>query len=193
MDDRINETNLLAIGLPVGYLIAFFQLQWTERNHQNMQSHGSVSGPLFFLIFIDDMPSCIDHCNLHLFADYSLIYHKICCQASIVELQSDLDWTRQMSFNVSECEHMRVTRKSDTPPAPVYNFDSSTLLQVVDIQYPGIHIDSHLLIDKHIQEICRKASKLFTYAHEELEESQTKDSYHSLQDHLSTSPGICIP
>ena len=125
---------------------------------------GSVLGPLLFLIFINDMPSCIDHCNLRLFADDSLIYHEISCQGSIVELQSDLDrlaeWVRtwQMSFNVSKCEHMRVTRKSDTARAPVYNFDNSSLLQVEDIKYLGIQIDCHLSFDKHIQEICRKAT-----------------------------------
>ena len=141
---------------------------------------GSVLGPLLFLIFINDMPSCIDHCNLRLFADDSLIYHEISSQANIVELQSDLDrlaeWARtwQMSFNVSKCEHMRVTRKSDTARAPVYNFDNSSLLQVEDIKYLGIHIDCHLSFDKHIQEICRKATNSLHMLMRNLKKARTK-------------------
>lgn len=77
-----------------------------------------------------------------------------------------------MSFDESKCEHLRVTQKSNTTPAPVYNFDDSTLLQVKDIQYVSIHIDSHLLFAKHIQEICRKATNSL-HMHEEPEESKS--------------------
>ena len=35
---------------------------------------GSVLSPLLFIIYVNDLPSCIKHCNISLYADDTVIY-----------------------------------------------------------------------------------------------------------------------
>ena len=51
---------------------------------------GSVLGPLLFLLYINDMPSCVHFCNLRLFADDSLAFHRIQSQVDVDHIQSGL-------------------------------------------------------------------------------------------------------
>ena len=70
--------------------------------------HGSVIGPLLFLIFINDLPLFLNSTR-HLFADDCLLYRKIDCISDANILQQDLflleKWadTWLMQFNSSKC------------------------------------------------------------------------------------------
>lgn len=128
---------------------------------------GSVLGPLLFLLFINDMPDSIHFSNLRLFADDSLLYKQIVSDSDSSQLQEDLDnlatWaeTWQMSFNTGKCEHMRVarpTKQHDSSSIPEYSFSNDKLSYVNNIKYLGVFIDNQLSFDRHISEVCKKAT-----------------------------------
>ena len=141
---------------------------------------GSVLGPLLFLLYINDMPSCVHFCNLRLFADDSLAFHRIQSQVDVDHMQSDLDrlieWanTWQMKFNVDKCEHMRIQRQTQNSTQASYTLNNSKLTQVSSIKYLGVHIDDQLSFDKHIREICKKATQTLHMLMRNLKKARTK-------------------
>ena len=75
---------------------------------------GTVPGPLFLLIYINDLPDNI-HSTVRLFADDCVLYREINNQLDSQELQKDLDeltkWEHdwQIHFNPDKCFVMRLT------------------------------------------------------------------------------------
>ena len=135
---------------------------------------------LFFSSFLSMI---INNSTLRLFADDSLVYHRIKSQADEIDLQSDLDnlakWadTWQMCFNVSKCEFMRVERQAQASinnPSQTYNLNATQLSHVSSVKYLGVHIDAHLSFDKHIREICKKATRTLHMLMRNLKKAKTK-------------------
>ena len=79
---------------------------------------GTVLGPLLFLVYINDMPECINS-TVRLFADDSLLYRIIRSKEDQTILQEDLrrlqDLERkwQMQFNADKCKVIRITKKKN--------------------------------------------------------------------------------
>ena len=79
-------------------------------------SQGSVLGPLLFICYINDPPTCVSS-DIRLFADDCLLYRTIHFQHDAVILQEDLNMLQQweakwlMSFNPDKCEVLRVNNK----------------------------------------------------------------------------------
>ena len=79
---------------------------------------GSPLGPLFFIIYINDLPGVISGDSLiALYADDSKLYRAINSPEDIASLQDDLDkisdWCKEskMKVNVKKCKIMRITGK----------------------------------------------------------------------------------
>ena len=70
---------------------------------------GTVLGPILFLIYINDLPDCVSHSTIRLFADYCIIYRSIKTIEDTQHLQEDIDavvkWALLwlMNFNISKC------------------------------------------------------------------------------------------
>ena len=79
---------------------------------------GSVLGPLLFLCYINDLPSCVSS-TPRLFADECLLYWRINSPADAVILQQDLDrlqkWEADwlMQFNPDKCDVIRITNRRE--------------------------------------------------------------------------------
>ena len=100
--------------------------------------HGSVLGPLLFLIYINDITKlCLSpNTRLALYADDRLIYKPICSDTSYVELQQDINlmsqWSEEnmLSFNTAKCKCMLLTKKQNVSyPAIMLNNDPLKYVQ----------------------------------------------------------------
>ena len=80
---------------------------------------GSVLGPIFFVVYINDLPQVLTIHRL-LFADDTKLYSCVTDDAVICRMQQDIDhllmWSEmwQLPFNVSKCKtlHLRKTNCS---------------------------------------------------------------------------------
>ena len=126
------------------------------------------------------MPSCTSSCKIRLFADDTLAFHQITNSQDVSNFQEDLNslaaWseTWQMNFNASKCEYMRIERGQSSHSAHRYTFSGSILTPVSHIKYLGINIDCNLSFDKHIQEMCSKATRILHMLMRNLRKARTK-------------------
>ena len=129
---------------------------------------GSVLGPLFFLIYINDLENGIIS-NVKFFAgDTSLFSIVTNPTLSAFELNSDLkvieNWASQwkMSFNPDpnkQAVEMLFSRKrSDQNHHPLF-FNNVLVASASDHKHLGIILDCKLLLTKHISEKVAKARK----------------------------------
>ena len=124
---------------------------------------GSVLGPLLFLIYINDLPDCItSSTTVRLFADDSVVYRQITSTDDAESLQKDLDalqdWESKwlMHFNATKCQVVQVTNKRTTIPAS-YSIHGHVLEVTNSAKYLGVHIDSKLSFNTHVDTISKKA------------------------------------
>lgn len=123
---------------------------------------GSVLGPLLFLLYINDMPYCIQNAECRLYADDTLLCMDIGKGASGA-LQNNVwalgDWAKRwgMMFNPKKCLHLRLGNN-------IASFDL-TLNEVVipkakQMKYLGLTFESNIKWNEHIHNIVKKANKI---------------------------------
>ena len=122
---------------------------------------GTVLGPLLFLTYINDLPDCLSHCTIRLFADDCILYRPIQSEHDSALLQRDIDslikWcnTWQMKLNIDKCCSMSIL------PCKYhhdYHMSNTPLSSVSYCKYLGVTIQSDLKWNKHVQQITRKAN-----------------------------------
>ena len=104
--------------------------------------HGTVLGPILFLLHINDLPSIVSS-KVRLFANDCLIYRQIKSNNDQIELQRDLNllesWGGKwgMRFNAAKCNIMRVSRMR-LPFLYSYKLSGQVLDEVKDSKYLGV-------------------------------------------------------
>ena len=126
---------------------------------------GSILGPLFFLVFINDIGENLNS-STRLFADDCVIYREISNQSDRISLQDDLDrlyrWTQlwQLPLNLTKCNSLSITSKSKYSPSHHYRLNDVQLNWVNTFTYLGVKIQRNLKWEEHIKTAAAKASNI---------------------------------
>ena len=128
---------------------------------------GSVLGPLLFLIFINDFPSCSDVFNFTLFADDSTISYgfdpiSVPNVSNILndELCRINNWisTNKIKINVNKTKYMLFTCRKTVSLSAIL-IGGEEVFRVNKIKFLGIHLDENLNFSCHAQNVLMKVSK----------------------------------
>ena len=128
---------------------------------------GTVLGPLMFLLYINDITDRVSS-TLRLFADDSLLCHKIQSSHDSILLQKDLNllshWASiwQMEFNTTKCVVLRCSR-SPTPFQHDYRLNDHVLDIKDEHPHLGIRLHKSLSWSSHISKISTKSSQTFNF------------------------------
>ena len=95
---------------------------------------GSCLGPLLFLVYINDLPNCLEKSNVSMYADDTCLYHSFdsfdamnqAINADVIALKDWLEGNK-LSLKVAKTEAMTIgsnkkLRKIDTPDASKLQF-----------------------------------------------------------------------
>ena len=128
---------------------------------------GSVLGPLFFLIYINDLPEGLNS-EVKLFADDTSLFSIVnCVNTSASTLNSDLlkiqDWEYQwkMSFNPDRTKQAQeiFSRKKNATTHPPLFFNNSEIKLSSNQKHLGLTLDSKLSFNEHINDKIHQANK----------------------------------
>lgn len=127
---------------------------------------GSVLGPLLFSLFINDLPSVLDFCSIHLFADDVQIY--ICTDGNrdlsaignLInhDLRKIMKWSKEnlLAINPDKTQAMLISRLK-TPPHPPQILIEGEVIQFVErAKNLGVVFKNNFEWDAHINTQCSK-------------------------------------
>ena len=129
---------------------------------------GSVLGPLFFILYVNDIISCaeasvefilfVDDTNIFIYAPTS---EELYCKANKVlrQLKSYID-ANYLHINLKKSKYIHFrSNRQNTISNTVY-YDICQLEQVPNIKFLGIIISETLVWNEHVKSVTRKLSKI---------------------------------
>ena len=129
---------------------------------------GSILGPLFFLIYVNDISSVSKKASLVLFADDTNIFFSGSDPQRLEELVSHelklyFDWftVNKLSLNVAKTNFI-VFNKDALNMGHEFkiSIDGNCLQRVENVKFLGIHIDSKLSWNEHVYNISSQIAKV---------------------------------
>ena len=130
---------------------------------------GSLLGPLFFIIYINDLVDCVKSCQVQLYADDTVLYFSHSSTEKIeAALNSDLEnvnnWMNRnkLTVNCKKTECMLIGSKHMLAKQNVLNvvLSESPLNQIRKFKYLGLICDETLSWNHHIETLLQKAGKM---------------------------------
>ena len=139
-------------GNPLKWFKSYLSNRKQYVKYNNSDSQGSILGPPLFIIYINDLPFCVEHCKTILFADDPTIY-KTGKQVTNIyedmnkELQILADWFRanKLSLNISKTKCMLFCRS----PRPeneenILTMYNTVIQRMKCVRFLGLHINEKL-------------------------------------------------
>ena len=114
---------------------------------------GSILGPLLFTIFMNDLPSVIENCNVNLYTDDTTIYFSSKDPQEVqdvleAELGAVAHWIKRnhLKMNVSNTQLMVLSRRRRKCGAEWIHIqlDGSIYVSEEKVRYLGVDIDRNL-------------------------------------------------
>ena len=122
---------------------------------------GSTLGPLFFVLYINDMVNCLSSLNVIHFADDSTLYAKYSSPDILNNTNRDLvslnKWlsANKLFLNVGKTNYMVLSNRKQPPSLDLKIGNSS--IQRTDVHmFLGVYIDEHLNFNAHANKISSK-------------------------------------
>ena len=129
--------------------------------------HGSILGPLLFLLYVNDLPNTSSLLTFHLFADDTNLYFSSKNVSHLEanlnhELKSVAEWMKcnRLALSVSKTNFILFHSSKRKPNQSLrIKIDAVLIKQVGSTNYLGLILDSNLTWKSHINELCLKLSK----------------------------------
>ena len=126
---------------------------------------GSILGPLFFLVYINDLVDNV-HSDIKLFADDTSLFSVVKGEReTAADLNRDLErvsqwaWQWKMQFNAEKTEEVIFSTKRNKPHHPVLSLGNDSVSQKNEHKHLGIILDDKLNFQSHIREAIAKARR----------------------------------
>ena len=120
---------------------------------------GSVLGPLLFLVYINDLHTCIKHSTTRHFADDTNLLHILNKKARNSNITRNLNYdlkflniwllANKISLNAKKTELIFFRRKGTPIPVNKIKLNGVKLKSCSEIKYVGITFDEHLTFEPH--------------------------------------------
>ncbi|MDD9361364.1 MAG: reverse transcriptase family protein, partial [Anaplasma sp.] len=127
---------------------------------------GSNLGPLLFLIFVNDLTSCVKYSKMLLFADDIKLYRRTNTVEDRVLLQRDVCsislWclTNGLVLNESKTKIISLSRKRDVLQF-CYALDTTVISRVSLIRDLGVYLDTEILFNNQVMNIVNSSLSVF--------------------------------
>ena len=143
-------------------------LMSTERRVTCGIPQGSILGPLFFLVYINDLPECLNQATPRLFADdTNLTVAGESIQEIELNMNSDLacinEWllADKLSLNVTKTEFILIGsahKLNNLVTQPDLKINHKKIKQVCNATVLGVELDDKLSWNRHIDKVAKKVT-----------------------------------
>ena len=126
---------------------------------------GSNLGPLLFLIYINDLPKCLQHCTATLFADDTTIYATAKTEKELQDkMNEDLNnlsaWFKANKLTLNTKKTYACDFGKSKQPYDTLRIDGKTIEMTNCVKYLGVYVDSKLSWKPHISYVVNKISTI---------------------------------